>query len=73
MTRHPRRYFAIPERAQCKRCLKPFDYGRRTKPRLYCSPCVELERQDHNDFHNALARRQRLAARMNAYMAHGAA
>lgn len=66
----PRQYFAIPEAATCRRCTKPFFYGRRTKPRFYCDPCALLERQDANDFYNAEARRRRLAARMNAWMAH---
>lgn len=65
-----KQYTPLPERAQCSRCKTIFVYGRTTKPRLYCDPCVVLERQDANDFINNLMRQKRLAARMNAFMAH---
>lgn len=71
MKRHVvKRYIPLPERAQCARCKVIFVYARTTKPRLYCDPCLVMERQDANDFANNLARQKRLAARMNAFMAH---
>lgn len=59
MKRHViKQYTPMPERAQCSRCKTTFIYDRTTKPRLYCDLCLVLERQ------------KRLAARMNAFMAH---
>jgi len=66
-------YTPVPERAVCRRCQSEFVYGRKTKRRFYCDPCQPLERQDTNDFNNNLARQRRLAARMNAFLAHEAA
>lgn len=63
-------YVALAERAICRRCIESFKYLRTTKPRFYCDPCAELERQDSNDFANNLARQKRHAARMTAYLAH---
>lgn len=60
----------LPDRAQCSRCRAIFVYQRATKPRLYCDPCVVLEKQDTNDFSNNLARQKRMAARMNAFLMH---
>jgi hypothetical protein len=59
-----------PVQTECRRCSKLFCYFRRTKPRMYCPPCAELELQDTNDFSNNRARGKRLAARMNAWLAH---
>lgn len=68
--KRPVKHFAIPQRATCRRCVQSFVYGRTTKPRSYCETCLPLEKQDSNDFVNAKARAQRLAARMNAWFAH---
>lgn len=38
---------AIPTQAICTRCHKLFCYFRKRRPRMYCGPCVELERRDH--------------------------
>jgi predicted amidophosphoribosyltransferase len=65
-----RSYKPLPQRAVCKRCEKPFTYGRTTKPRLYCAPCVEKERKENNDFFNAKAREERHRARLRAFLVH---
>lgn len=56
--RRTRRRQRNPKPAQrlCQRCKALFCYFQITKPRLYCAPCVELERQDANRFFNALKR-----------------
>lgn len=70
MKRRRTQHVAIPEQSTCRRCINLFVYGRLTKPRFYCDPCVSLEKQDTNDFTNAQARAKRLAARMTAWLAH---
>lgn len=37
---------SIPTQHECARCKRLFCYFRKTKPRMYCGPCVELERRD---------------------------
>jgi len=63
-----RRRQRIPKPAQrnCVRCRELFVYFQITKARFYCSPCTELERQDHNAFHNGIASAARAAARVSA-------
>lgn len=43
----------IPTQAFCTRCKELFCYFRKRRPRMYCGPCVELERQDHLRFARA--------------------
>jgi hypothetical protein len=57
--------------SNCKRCKKRFQYYRRGRHRYFCEPCKELEKKDHNDFSNELARRNRLHARTVAREVHG--
>jgi late competence protein required for DNA uptake (superfamily II DNA/RNA helicase) len=54
-----RRMTAIPTRTQCQRCKRLFSYLRARRPRLYCAPCVELERIDANKFFNAWTKQKR--------------
>lgn len=64
MKRH-RNHVHKPEQTICGLCERLFAYFRTTKPRLYCAPCVEIERKAANTFHNglvSLARRQARAA-----------
>ena len=49
-----------PEQTECARCERLFCYFRSTKPRMYCTRCVELEHEDANRFTNLLARYRRL-------------
>jgi hypothetical protein len=60
-----RRRQRIPKPAQrhCARCRELFVYFQITKARMYCAPCHELERRDHNAFHNGLASQQRAMER----------
>lgn len=60
-----RRRQRIPKPVQhdCARCTTLFCYFQITKARLYCGPCGDLERQDHNAFHNGIASAERAAAR----------
>jgi len=63
-----RRRQRIPKPAQrdCARCRELFVYFQITKARMYCAPCADLERQEHNAFHNGLASAERAEARMSA-------
>jgi hypothetical protein len=54
----------------CKKCELTFRYWRKGKPRLYCEPCIELQKQEWNDFFNAKAKEERRAARANAIACH---
>lgn len=54
----------------CTKCELTFRYWRKGKPRLYCEPCFELQKQEWNDIHNAKAKTARLAARENAILCH---
>jgi hypothetical protein len=54
----------------CKKCELTFRYWRKGKKRKYCEPCVELRRQEMNDFHNAKAKEARRVARANAIACH---
>jgi hypothetical protein len=60
-----RRRARIPKPAQshCRRCTELFCYFQITKARMYCGPCSDLERQEHNAFHNGIASAERAAAR----------
>lgn len=42
----------IPTQFICVRCEKLFCYFRKRRPRIYCTPCVELERQDALTFYH---------------------
>lgn len=44
---------AIPTQTICARCENLFCYFRSRRPRMYCGPCVELERKDQRDFARA--------------------
>jgi YHS domain-containing protein len=58
-------------KAKCKRCKESFVYYRRGRHRYFCGEtCREKERKDANDFYNARASEERLAARQNAVQAH---
>jgi hypothetical protein len=63
-----RRRQRIPKPAQrhCARCRELFVYFQITKARMYCAPCHELERRDHNAFHNMQVSAERAAARVAA-------
>jgi hypothetical protein len=58
-----RRRIAKPVQRLCHRCADLFCYFQITKARLYCGVCHELERQDHNAFHNGIVSAARAAAR----------
>ena len=61
-----RRRQRIPKPAQrnCARGRDLFVYFQITKRRMYCAPCTDLERQDHNAFHNQQVSAERAAARV---------
>lgn len=59
-----------PAQAECRLCLRLFAYFQTTKRRMYCGPCVEIERRAALVFSNDRKRRERLAARENAEAAH---
>ena len=66
-----RRVIGAPiEIAQCKRCCKTFRYAHKTKPRIYCAPCIPKRRQEWNDESNRFQREQRLKARETARLCH---
>lgn len=51
-----------PAQAYCRLCTRMFCYFLVTKRRMYCGPCVEIERRAANVFFNAQAKAQRRAA-----------
>jgi hypothetical protein len=59
-----------PAQSVCKLCDRLFAYFQRTKRRMHCDRCVEIERQAANAFFNELARRNRLHARTIAEEIH---
>lgn len=65
----------IPRPAQsvCQLCERLFCYFQRTKRRMYCSPCVEIERRSAVVFSNDKQRRERLEARETARLIHAEA
>jgi hypothetical protein len=50
-------------RAFCQRCTKPFRYAHKTKPRLYCKPCVKQNAKDSNEVSNRFQKEMRRRAR----------
>jgi hypothetical protein len=62
MRRRRRHYKPVPVQSNCRRCDELFCYFKTSKPRLYCTGCVELERRDANAFFNALAKIERARA-----------
>lgn len=66
-----RRIIGAPiERTRCKRCSRLFSYPRKTKPRLYCAPCVEKNVKDSNAVSNRFQSEQRIKARETARLCH---
>lgn len=51
-----------PVQAECRRCEKLFCFFQRTIPRVYCAPCVELERLDLLKFRAEQRRKQAVLA-----------
>lgn len=59
------RFTQRPAQTDCKRCLELFVYFRTTRHRIYCAPCVELERKDAIDFYRDFRRQQGNSRREN--------
>ena len=55
-----------PAQSVCKLCDRLFAYFQRTKRRMYCDPCVEIERVAALAYSNNQQRLARLAARRAA-------
>jgi len=66
-----RYYRPIPTQRHCIRCGELFVYFRTSKPRIYCAPCIPVERQASNDFYNTMTKLKRFEARRTAREAHG--
>jgi late competence protein required for DNA uptake (superfamily II DNA/RNA helicase) len=47
--------------AECRRCEKLFCYFQKCAARIYCAPCVELERLETLEFTRAQRRKQTAA------------
>ncbi|HEX7881931.1 MAG TPA: hypothetical protein VF499_04245 [Afipia sp.] len=56
----------------CKRCGKAFSYPHKTKPRLYCGPCIPKRRKEWNDESNQFQSEMRKRHREEAKAAHAA-
>lgn len=68
-----RQYTPKPVQTECKLCQRLFCYFQTSKPRLYCAPCVEIERKAAQVWMNDKQRRDRLAARETARLIHAEA
>lgn len=47
-----------PAQSECRRCQRLFCYFRTTCTRIYCAPCVELERLESLQFSKVQRRKQ---------------
>lgn len=66
----PRVYTPKPAQAHCRLCTRLFAYFQTSKPRTYCSPCVEIERRSALVFNYDKQRRERREARETARLVH---